>query len=131
MKLSDIQSILKPGYEISKPSTLDEVDEDEFDVDAPKEWDIKVLTTGDILTNEHLGTGGNTAYKIIGFEDNRVKIEKGKISKRKTGDIFTPDNMYSTTNILISILQRKLNPGYVIEPPTTTKLSELLKVDDE
>jgi hypothetical protein len=131
MKLSDIQSILKPGYEISKPSTLDEVDEDEFDVEAPKEWDIKVLTTGDILTNEHLGTGGNTAYKIIGFEDNRVKIEKGKISKRKTGDIFTPDNMYSTTNILISILQRKLNPGYVIEPPTTIKLSELLKVDDE
>jgi len=129
MKLSDIQSILKPGYEISKPSTLDEVDEDEFDVDAPKEWDIKVLTTGDILTNEHLGTGGNTAYKIIGFEDNRVKIEKGKILKRDTGDIFVPNTPYITT-IPLSTLQRRLNPGYVIEPPTT-KLSELLKVDDE
>jgi len=129
MKLSDIQSILKPGYEISKPSTLDEVDEDEFDVDAPKEWDIKVLTTGDILTNEHLGTGGNTAYKIIGFEDNRVKIEKGVIMKRGTGDIFSPNTPYPIT-IPLSTLQRRLNPGYVIEPPTT-KLSDLLEIDDE
>ena len=130
--LSDIQSILKHGYEIGKPSTLDEVDGDEFDVEAPKEWDIKVLTTGDILTNKHLNTGGNTAYKIIGFEDNRVKIEKGKILKRKTGNVFILDNMYSTTNIPLSVLQRKLNPGYVIEPPTTTiKLSELLEADDE
>ena len=58
---------LKPGYEIVIPESLRESDDD-FTVDAPKEWGIEGLTVGDTLDPSNLKMQNfRKKYEILGF----------------------------------------------------------------
>ena len=107
--IESVNNILKPEYRIS--TILSEQDDD-FIVDAPKEWNQKELTTGDTFNI------GDNIYQIGEFDSDGRHV---KVKRKK-------DNKYLT--FPISLIQSKLPKNTILVKPST-KLSELLETDDD
>jgi hypothetical protein len=107
--IESVNNILKPEYRIS--TILSEQDDD-FTVDAPKEWNQKELTTGDTFNI------GDNIYQIGEFDSDGRHV---KVKRKK-------DNKYLT--FPISLIQSKLPKNTILAKPST-KLSELLETDDD
>jgi hypothetical protein len=104
-----LENKMKPGFKID---VSDSLDENEFTVKAPEEWNQKELTTGDTFNI------GDNIYQIGEFDSDGRHV---KVKRKK-------DNKYLT--FPISLIQSKLPKNTILVKPTT-KLSELLETDDD
>jgi hypothetical protein len=74
--ISSIQDYLKPQYKIVENKNLYEQQDDDWDLEADEEWNIKDLTAGDYITPEMLNDTQftkawralNQDIKIVGFK---------------------------------------------------------------
>jgi hypothetical protein len=72
--LDNINMWLKPEFKVVKPLFESE---EEFNVDAPKEWDVTELGVGDIITNDMWNpntTNGKHFFDWIAFEEDGWEI---------------------------------------------------------
>jgi hypothetical protein len=113
--ISAIQNLLKSEYKIVENKNLYEQQDDDWDLEAGEEWNIKDLSVGDYITPEMFNDSVFTKLerdeindiKIIGFRNDFLIIEyigsSGKIQQ---------------DNIDVEIFnQHFLKPGYRIVPP--------------
>ena len=113
--LDEFNELLKPEYQIVKPlheslSKLLETD-DEWDVEAPPEWDVKYLTTGDILDSSNSNVGTGFSYLIKGFHgDFGIILGRGEEGSTKEQLMKSYDS-----NFPVDYVRRRLKPGFNIE----------------
>jgi len=108
--LRNLQSRLKPGFKITQNKNLNEV-EDEFNVDAPEDWNIIELGVGDQITPDmwqskqyDLNIQGKTAeITDIGVDDKGPYV------------VLAHNNPYWSLDYDIDVINDLLKPQYKIE----------------
>jgi hypothetical protein len=111
--------VLKPGYQIVLP--LNESEDDDWDLEADEEWNIKDLTAGDYITQEMLNdTPFTKAWRALNQDIKIVGFKKGP---------FMGDNLFVVEYIdewneirqndidIESFNKYFLKPGYRIVAP--------------
>jgi hypothetical protein len=118
--ISAIQDLLKSEYKIVENKNLYEQQDDDWDLEADEEWNIKDLTAGDYITQEMFDDSVftkswrqlNQDIKIVGFKKNPL-----------IGDVFTVEYLSSSgkprqDDISVETFNKHfLKPGYRIVAP--------------
>ena len=107
------EKFLKPEYQVFVPEYVNESD-DEFSVDAPKEWNIKDLGINSYLDSTNMNISSGARYKIVNFSkspDGKELVGLIKLTK-DTGN--EDDESKYISSWYIDFVNRKLKPGYEV-----------------
>jgi hypothetical protein len=126
--LDTLKSRLKDNYKII--STLNESNDDEFNVDAPSEWSVEYLTVGDTVTSDMFqdldqakrSYGSSKKFKIIDIwvSTTGSLIVRLKASSWKLSDLLVNDDF------LLKHFNEDLKPQYKVVPP-----NKIFESDDD
>ena len=131
-------SFLKPQYKVVPD--LNE-SEDDFTVNAPKEWNVTELGVGDYLDSSNLKMQNySKKYEIVEIVKNRwgnlVLLNVYELVEKPIPGTIRTNKQWETyrqSRIEISDLESKMKPGFKIDVSglLNESLSKLLEVDDE